>query len=272
MIQPRKQINNIYGYVRVSSEQQVKDGSSLDDQKNSIEQFVQAKFNRPVDKFFIDAGVSGMKDLVDRPGSRDLTDIMDRHDVIVTTKLDRFARGFYDMLNMVPTLEDTGITLYFCEMFGDTPVVLPKEQESTGLDAKLDMARINNRNLLATIAQFAEFERDLIMSRFNNGKIAWAEKGYSIGGHTPFGYKKEYEYFGNNKRRAKLIPIPEEQEVLKTIYACKSRGLGARRIAKQVQNLHKGYKDFPYHKVHKILNRKFQGLLDMEDQKYDTRH
>lgn len=94
------------------------------------------------------------------------------------------------MLNMVPTLEDTGITLYFCEMFGDTPVVLPKEQESTGLDAKLDMARINNRNLLATIAQFAEFERDLIMSRFNNGKIAWAEKGYSIGGHTPFGYKK----------------------------------------------------------------------------------
>jgi hypothetical protein len=38
MIQPRKQINNIYGYVRVSSEQQVKDGSSLDEQKRIIEQ------------------------------------------------------------------------------------------------------------------------------------------------------------------------------------------------------------------------------------------
>ena len=45
MIQPRKQINNIYGYVRVSSEQQVKDGSSLDEQKRIIEEFVQAKFN-----------------------------------------------------------------------------------------------------------------------------------------------------------------------------------------------------------------------------------
>ena len=40
MIQPRKQINNIYGYVRVSSEQQVKDGSSLDEQKRIIEEFV----------------------------------------------------------------------------------------------------------------------------------------------------------------------------------------------------------------------------------------
>jgi site-specific DNA recombinase len=271
MIQPKKQINNIYGYTRVSSEQQVKDGSSLDEQKRIIQEFVQAKFERPVDRFFCDAGVSGMKALVDRPGSRELTDLMDRHDIIVTTKLDRFARGFYEMLNMIPTLEETGITLYFCDMYGDTPVVLPKEQETKGLEAKLDMNRINNRNLLANMAQFAELERDMMMSRLNGGKVAWAEKGYSIGGHAPFGYVKEYDDSGS-RRRTKLVPVAEEQEVLKTIYACKSRGLGARKIAKQVQNLHSGYEDFPYHKVQKILNRKFQGLLDMEDQKYDTRH
>ena len=145
MIAPKKQINNIYGYVRVSSEQQVTDGSSLDEQKRIIDEFVQAKFNRPVDKFFVDAGVSGMKDLVERPGSRELTDVMDYHDVIVTTKLDRLARSFIEMVNMIPTLEETGITLYFCEMFGDIPVVMPKEKEATGLAAKLDMGRINNR-------------------------------------------------------------------------------------------------------------------------------
>ena len=62
MIQPRKQINNIYGYVRVSSEQQVKDGSSLDEQKRSIEEFVANKYGgRKVDQFFTDAGISGMK-------------------------------------------------------------------------------------------------------------------------------------------------------------------------------------------------------------------
>ena len=232
MIAPKKQINNIYGYVRVSSEQQVTDGSSLDEQKRIIDEFVQAKFNRPVDKFFVDAGVSGMKDLVERPGSRELTDVMDYHDVIVTTKLD---------------------------MFGDIPVVMPKEKEATGLAAKLDMGRINNRNLVATLAQFAEFERDMIKSRLSAGKIVWAEKGYSIGGHVPFGYKKEYEDHGS-RRHTKLIPIPEEQAVLKTIYALRDRGLGARRIAKQVSNLHAGFEGFKYSKVTKILNRKFQGL------------
>jgi|TARA_X000001388_G_scaffold71514_1_gene61333 DNA invertase Pin-like site-specific DNA recombinase len=259
MIAPIKQVNNIYGYVRVSSEQQVTDGSSLEEQKRIINEFVLAKFERPVDKFFVDAGVSGMKDLVERPGSRELTDVMDYHDVIVTTKLDRLARSFIEMVNMIPTLEETGITLYFCEMFGDIPVVLPKEKESTGLAAKLDMSRINNRNLVATLAQFAEFERDMIRSRLSAGKIAWAEKGYSIGGHVPFGYKKEYEDHGS-RRHTKLVPIPEEQAVLKTIYALRDRGLGARKIAKQVSNLHPGFEDFKFTKVSKILNRKFQGL------------
>tara|TARA_R100000808_G_C2103821_1_gene120084 strand:- start:135 stop:920 length:786 start_codon:yes stop_codon:yes gene_type:complete len=258
MIQPKKQINNIYGYTRVSSDQQVKDESSLEEQQKAIEQFVQAKFNRPVDKFFVDAGYSGMADLVDRPGSRELTDVMDKHDVIVVTYLDRIARSFIEMVNMIPTLEETGITLYFCEMFGDTPVVLPRDQESKGLDAKLDMNRINNRNLVAQLAQFAEFERIMLMQRFASGKIAWAGKGYGIGGHVPFGYTKEYDNSGS-RRRTKLVPVPEEQAVLEHIYALRDKGMGARRIAKQIQSSHAGYEDFPYHKVHRILKRKFQG-------------
>jgi DNA invertase Pin-like site-specific DNA recombinase len=114
---------------------------------------------------------------------------------------------------------------------------------------------------------FAEFEKDAIMSRLYGGKIAYAEKGYSIGGKTPFGYRKEKEINGT-KQRTKLIPIPEEQEVLKTIYAHKARGLGARKIARIVSSLHPQFPNFPFHKVQKILNRKFQGLLDMENEQY----
>ena len=184
---------------------------------------------------------------------------MDKHDVIVVTYLDRIARSFIEMVNMIPTLEETGITLYFCEMFGDTPVVLPRNQESKGLDAKLDMNRINNRNLVAQLAQFAEFERIMLMQRFASGKIAWAGKGYGIGGHVPFGYTKEYDNSGS-RRRTKLVPVPAEQEVLKFIKAARKEGLGARRIATQIQNRFPGFEDFPYHKVHRIIKRKFQGL------------
>ena len=60
--------------------------------------------------------------------------------------------------------------------------------------------------------------------------------------------------------RKKLIEIPEEQAVIQTIQKCKQRGLGARRIAKQVANTHAGYEDFSPNKVVKILNRKFQGV------------
>tara|TARA_R100001015_G_C4613094_1_gene168718 strand:+ start:31 stop:819 length:789 start_codon:yes stop_codon:yes gene_type:complete len=260
MIEPRKQVNNIYGYIRVSSEQQAKDGSSLEEQKKSIEQFVASKYNgRKVDKFFTDAGISGMKPLLERPGSRELTDVMDKHDVIIATKLDRLARSFLEMVNMIPTLEESGITLYFCDMFGDIPVVLPKETEKTGLEAKMDMTRIANQQLITNMAMFAEIERETIMSRLNGGKLVYAEKGYSIGGQTPFGYKKEYDNSGS-RRRTKLVPIPEEQAVLKHIYALRAKGLGARKIAKQIQSLHPGYEEFPYHKVHRILQRKFQGL------------
>jgi site-specific DNA recombinase len=270
MIEPRKQVNNIYGYIRVSSEQQVKDGSSLEEQKKSIEEFVANKYGgRKVDKFFTDAGISGMKPLLERPGSRELTDTMDTNDVIVATKLDRLARSFNEMLNVIPTLEETGITLYFHEMYGDTPVVLPKEKEKTGLEVKMDWARQAQKILVINLAQYAEFERTMIMERLNGGKLAYAEKGYSIGGQVPFGYKKEYDDSGS-RRRTKLVPVPEEQEVLKHIYALRKKGLGARKIATQIQNSHPGYEDFPYHKVQRIINRKFQGLLDMEDEKYDV--
>ncbi len=93
----------------------------------------------------------------------------------------------------------------------------------------------------------------------NGGKIVYAEKGYSIGGHVPFGYTKEYDNSGS-RRRTKLVPVPEEQEVLKFIKAAREQGLGARRIATQIQNRFPGFEDFPYHKVHRIIKRKFQGL------------
>lgn len=261
MIEPRKQINNIYGYVRVSTVQQAKDGSSLEDQQKKIEEFVQAKFNRPVDKFFIDAGVSGAKPLTERPASRELTDVMDEHDIIVATKLDRFARSVKEMLTIIPILEETGITLYFSELFGDMPVVMPKNPEEVGLKKKFNMARQMSEMVISMMASFAEMEKEMILERTSSGKIAWAEKGYSIGGEAPFGYTKEYEEIGS-RRHTKLVPLPEEQEVLKTIYACKKRGLGWRRTAKQVQSLHPEHANFTPYKVGKILKRKYQGLPD----------
>ena len=176
--------------------QQAKDGSSLEDQQKKIEEFVQAKFNRPVDKFFIDAGVSGAKPLTERPASRELTDVMDKNDIIVATKLDRFARSVKEMLTTIPILEETGITLYFCELFGDMPVVMPKNPEEVGLKKKFNMARQMSEMVISMMASFAEMENQ--RRRYEKEK----EDAYEYGG---FAFAREALSLIDNLERSKQI-------------------------------------------------------------------
>jgi len=263
MIKPNTQINNIYGYVRVSTYEQATNGCSLDTQKKLISQFVKDKFGKEVDYFFVDAGESGTVSINARPGSRDMTDTIDENDIIITTRLDRLSRNSKDLLDIIPKLEEIGVTMYFCQQFGDIPIAYPKQDKEKGLHARFDMNEMANKIMLMVLSAVSEIEHGNIKDRFNDGKLDWASKSYAVGGSVPFGYQKVEEKHGR-KSRWKLIEIPEEQEVLRTIYKCQRRGLGARRIAKQVQNMHPGFEDFPYWKVHNILNRKVQGLSFQE--------
>jgi len=259
MITPKNQINNIYGYVRVSTYEQVTNGCSLETQKKLIKEFVRDKFNREVDHFFIDAGESGTMSIQQREGSREMTDTLEEHDIVITTRLDRLSRNSKDLLEIIPILEDIGVTMYFCQQFGDIPIAYPKSKKEKGLHAKFDMNEMANKIMLMVLSAVAEIEHGNIVDRFNDGKLDWASKSYSICGSAPFGYKKVPVKHGR-KTRWKLEEIPEEQAVLRTIEKCKKRGLGARRIAKQIQNSHAGFEKFPYWKVHNILHRKVQGL------------
>ena len=145
-IRPIKQINNIYGYVRVSTQEQVRSGVSLRQQQDAISAFVQEKYNREVDEFFIDDGVSGTRPILERPGSKDLTDAIDEHDVVICTRLDRLSRTANDLLNTIPHLEDAGVTLFFCEQFGDVPICYPKAKDGKGLRNRFDMNDMANRD------------------------------------------------------------------------------------------------------------------------------
>jgi putative DNA-invertase from lambdoid prophage Rac len=264
MIGPNKQINNIYGYVRVSTTEQAVNGISIDTQKQLINEFVMNKFNKQVDKFFIDAGVSGTVPITERKGSRELTDVMDEHDIIISTRLDRLSRSSGDLLQTIPIFEETGVTYYLCEQFGDMPISYPKKKNKSSLHSKFDMNEMVNKIMVMVLSAVAEIEHGSTVDKFKEGKLAWAPKGYSIGGSTPFGYEKVEEKVksGNRiKRRMKLIPNEEEQKVLEVIYKLRDRGLGYRKIAKQLEEYFPQYKgSFPNHRVKAILNRKVQGL------------
>ena len=65
-MKPIKQINNVYGYCRVSTQEQAQNGISLETQKDLIANFIKEKYNREVDEWFIDDGVSGTVPILER--------------------------------------------------------------------------------------------------------------------------------------------------------------------------------------------------------------
>ena len=263
MKKPIKQINNIYGYVRVSTEEQVVNGVSLETQKEKINDFVQDKFNREVDRFFVDAGVSGTIPITERPESREMTDIMDENDVVVSTRLDRLSRTTTDLLSTIPVFEQSGVTYNMCEQFGEMPVVYPKTKAENSLDTRFNMEAMANQIMIMVLSAVAEIEHGTTVDRLKEGKLVWADKGYSIGGKTPFGYKKleeKVKYGNRTKRRIKLVEDPAEQEILTFIRKLRARGLGSRRISKQIDEQFPDAAPFPYWLVEKILRRKKQGL------------
>jgi len=259
MIQPGKRINKIYGYCRVSTVEQAKHGVSIELQKRHIEEFVREKYNREVDGFFFDEGYSGKIDILDRPGSSRLTKTIEDWDIVVCTRLDRLSRSTQDLLQIIPDLQESNVTLYFCEQFGDVPIVYPRASGAKGLRAKFDMNQMTNQIMLMVLSAVAELEHGIIKDRFADGKVDWANRGYSIGGSVPYGFEKVEERHGAN-RRTRLVPVEDEQRVIRTIQRLSDRGLGHQKIATQVRSLHANARDMSRHKVRRILERKEQGL------------
>ena len=100
----QNKIKTVAIYCRVSTEEQKKFGVSLDDQKNSLTRYCKEKQYKIYD-YYIDEGIyagtiTKRKELV-----RLLKDL-DKIDLILFTKLDRFSRNVRDANNLLKVLEE----------------------------------------------------------------------------------------------------------------------------------------------------------------------
>ena len=267
-INPIKKVNKIYGYVRVSTDEQAAHGISLETQKKEISEFVKGKYHCEVDAFFEDDGYSGKIPVIvngeanpERPGMADLLNNLEEYDVVTPTRLDRLSRSTNDLLGLIPYFQEVYMTLFFCEQFGDVPVVYPKPTSEAGLKARFDMGDMANKIMLMVLSAVAEIEHGTIKDRFSSGKLDWAERGYAIGGAAPFGFKKEAEYHGNSKRRYKLVPDPETHHIYQHIIkmAKRKNGKSMQKIADEINSTYPGQNMYKQ-KISRIVNRKYQGI------------
>ena len=142
----------IYGYARVSTKGQAKDGNSLEAQEKLLKE-------NGATMIYSDS-FTGTK--TNRPNFNKLMEALKEGDTLIVTKLDRFARSFTQGSELVTKLIDKGIKVNILNIgiMDNTP------------SSKLI------RNIFFS---FAEFERDMIIERTQEGKTIAKEKAKEEG-------------------------------------------------------------------------------------------
>lgn len=143
----------VYGYARVSTKGQATDGNSLESQE------IQLRENGATEIF--KDSFTGTK--TDRPQFNKLLAKLESGDTLIVTKLDRFARSMTQGSELVNELIEKGIKVNILNIgiMDNTPA------------SKLI------RNIFFS---FAEFERDMIVERTQEGKAVAREKeGFTEG-------------------------------------------------------------------------------------------
>jgi len=138
----------IYGYARVSTIGQARDGNSLEVQERDLRA-------AGAEQIFADS-FTGTKS--HRPQLDRLMSVLQSGDTVVVCKLDRIARSTKGGIEIIEEFISRGCTLNVLNMgrFDDTPT---------------------SRLMVHIMLAFAEFERDMIVQRTTEGKDAKRSRG-----------------------------------------------------------------------------------------------
>ena len=162
-------ITRAVGYVRVSTEEQAREGISIEAQEERIKSLATAK-GWSLGNIIRDAGYSGKN--LNRPGAKALLDICRNAeaDVVVVLKVDRLTRKQRDLW-------------YFLEeVFEANRVGFVSVTEA------FDTTTASGKAFLGMIGTFAQLERDLVSERTREALGHKRRKGEWVG-RVPLGFK-----------------------------------------------------------------------------------
>lgn len=150
-----------------------------------------------------DEGFSGGD--LNRPDFKRMMDDAKKHRIhaIVVYRLDRISRNISDFAGLIEELARLDIAF-----------VSIKEQFDTGTPM--------GRAMMYIASVFSQLERETIAERIRDNMHELAKTGRWLGGTTPTGYASEavksIHVDGKTRKACRLKLIPEEAEVIKTIY------------------------------------------------------
>ena len=175
----------IYGYSRVSSIGQAKDGNSIEAQTAALRE-------RNCDEIYHEVYTGTT---TERPELAKILAKIQKGDTLMVTKLDRFSRSVAEGVALIKELHEKGIIIEILNM---------------GRADNTPMGKLMVTMLLA----FAEFEHDQIIERLSTGKAVAKAHGRKTDGR----YKKRPVDFNSYWSRWKYGEITVER-------ACKEMGI-----------------------------------------------
>lgn len=199
-------------YLRVSTEEQAKEGFSIRAQKERLSAFVESQ-DWQISDYYIEEGVSA-KDMIRPELNRMLSDIKGGHiDVVLVYRLDRLTRSVRDLYNMLDLFEK-----HNCKFKSATEVY----------DTTTAMGRL----FITLVAALAQWERENLGERVFLGMERMIEEGLWHGGVVPYGF----EYI---KEEKKLQINVEEAHAIKLFCFEYIKGMGFETVSKHFND--RGY-------------------------------
>ncbi len=194
-------------YIRVSTEDQAKDGFSIHAQKEKLTKYAEANEWDIID-FYIDDGISG-KNLKDRPEVTRLLKDVEENKInnILIYKLDRLTRSMKDLL-------------YLIEFFEKNNCTFNSQTE------KIDTSNAVGRMFVKIIGIFAEFERENLAERVAFGYEQKTREGNYTNTHGVYGY----DYL----KGGILLVNEREKELITKIFEYYINGDSYFKIAKKL--------------------------------------
>ena len=222
-------------YSRVSTEEQAKEGLSVDAQIDKCKSFCNAR-DWSIFKIYKDAGFSA--GTLNRPAMelllRDAKD--SKFDIILVYKIDRFSRKLKDLIMILDELKEKNINF-------------------TSVTEQIDTTSVMGEAFFQIIGVFAQLERGMVKERVElsfDRKIQFGEALF----RAPFGYVY---------RNKKLIPHPENAEKIKEIFDMWNQDISYREISEKFK--------IPVSTLYQIIkNPIYFGKIKYKGKLYNGKH
>jgi len=223
-------------YIRVSTEDQAREGFSLGEQEEKLKQLCDYK-GYEVYKVYCDAGISA-KDMEHRPKFQEMLKDMKENKInyIVAYKLDRVTRSVRDLEELISQLEKY-----------NTYLVCDRDDVNT--------STANGRFFVRMLTVLSQLEIEIVSERTKFGLNGAIKSGH-LPGQVALGFKKD----GNRK----TIIDPATAPIVKRVFDLYLQGktfLQISNIFNEEKVLNKNWKDTHIERI--INNRLYMGDYEM---------